>query len=83
MPEDRRALQGHPAAQARRKTVASKTVSVKGGKTTTVTLVLNKATRHLLGKRGSLKLSSVVSATDTAGRHSTTTKKLTLRRATG
>jgi hypothetical protein len=65
------------------KTVASKTVSVKGGKTTTVTLVLNKATRRLLGKRGSLKLSSVVSATDTAGHHSTTTKKLTLRRATG
>ena len=41
-------------------TVASKTVSVKGGKTKTVTLVLNKAARKVLAKRGSLKVSSVV-----------------------
>ena len=40
---------------------------MKGGKTKTVTLTLNQATRKLLGKRDSLKLSSVVSATDRAG----------------
>jgi hypothetical protein len=64
-------------------TVASKTVTVKGGKTKTVTLVLNTAARKLLGKRGSLKVSSVVAATDAAGNHRTTTKKVTLRRAAG
>jgi hypothetical protein len=64
-----------------KKAVASKTVTVKGGKTKTVTLVLNTATRKLLGKRGSLKLSRVVTATDAAGNHRTTTKNLTLRRA--
>ncbi|MGZ6645734.1 MAG: hypothetical protein ACXVFT_28340, partial [Solirubrobacteraceae bacterium] len=45
------------------KTVASKTVTVKGGKTKTVTLQLNKATRQQL-KHRSLKLSSVLTATD-------------------
>lgn len=64
-----------------KKTVASKTASVKGGKAITVTLVLNRATRELLSRRGSLKLSRVVTATDAAGNHSTTTKMLTLRRA--
>ena len=48
------------------KTVASKTVTVKGGKTKTVTLQLNKATRQQL-KHRSLKLSSVVTRDDAAG----------------
>jgi hypothetical protein len=62
------------------KTVASKTVTVKGGKTKTVTLQLNKATRQQL-KHRSLKLSSVLSATDAAGNKKTTSKKVTLRRS--
>ena len=61
-------------------TVASKTVTVKGGKTKTVTLQLNKATRQQL-KHRSLKLSSVLSATDAAGNKKTTSKKVTLRRS--
>jgi hypothetical protein len=61
------------------KSAASKTVTVKGGKTVTLTLKLNKATRALL-KRGSLKVSAVMTATDTAGNRKTTTRKLTLRR---
>ena len=61
--------------------MASKTVTIKGGKTKTVTLTLNPATRKLLAKRHSLKLSSVVSATDAAGNHRTSTKALTLRSA--
>lgn len=63
-----------------KKTVASKTVTVKGGKTKTVTLTLNTATKKLLKKRSSLKVSSVLSATDAAGNHRTTTKTFTLRR---
>jgi hypothetical protein len=66
-----------------KKTVASKTFTVKGGKTKTVTLVLNKATKSLLKKRGSLKLSTVLSATDAAGNHRTTTTTMTVRRAAG
>jgi hypothetical protein len=66
-----------------KKTVASKLVTIKGGKTKTVTLTLNSAARKLLAKRHSLKLSSVVSATDAAGNRKTTTKQLTLRRAAG
>jgi hypothetical protein len=62
------------------KTVASKTVTVKGGKTKTVTLQLNKATRQQL-KHRSLKLSSVLGATDAAGNKRTTTKKVTLHRS--
>jgi hypothetical protein len=62
------------------KTVASKTVTVKGGKTKTVTLQLNKATRQQL-KHRSLKLSSVLSATDAAGNKKTTSKKVTLHRS--
>jgi hypothetical protein len=64
-----------------RKSVASKTVTVKGGKTKTVTLTLSSAAKKLLAKRHSLKVSSVVTATDAAGNHRTTTKKFTLRRA--
>jgi hypothetical protein len=62
------------------KTVASKTVTVKGGKTKTVTLQLNKATRRQL-KHRSLKLSSVLSATDAAGNKKTTSKKVTLHKS--
>ena len=65
------------------KTVASKTATIKGGKTATVTLKLTKAAKQQLAKRGSLKVSSVVSATDAAGNHRTTAKTLTLRRAAG
>jgi hypothetical protein len=63
------------------KTVASQTVNLKGGKTKTVTLTLNKATRSLLKKRSSLKVSAVTTATDAAGNTRTTTKAMTLRRA--
>jgi hypothetical protein len=62
------------------KTVASKTVTVKGGKTKTVTLQLNKATRQQL-KHRSLKVSSVLAATDAAGNKKTTTKKVTLHKS--
>jgi hypothetical protein len=61
------------------KTVASKTVTVKGGKTKTVTLQLNKATRRLL-KHRSLTVSAVLTATDAAGNKKTTSKKVTLRK---
>jgi len=64
-----------------KKTVASKTVNVKGGKSTTVTLTLNKATKSLLKKRSSLKVSAVTTATDAAGNTTTTSKAMTLRRA--
>jgi hypothetical protein len=62
------------------KTIASKTVTVKGGKTKTVTLQLNKATRQQL-KHRSLKLSSVLSASDAAGNKKTTSRKVTLHRS--
>jgi hypothetical protein len=62
------------------KTVASKTVTVKGGKTKTVTLQLNKATRQQL-KHRSLKLSSVLSASDAAGNKKTTSRKVTLHKS--
>jgi hypothetical protein len=61
------------------KSAASKTVTVKGGKTVTLTLKLSNATRALL-KHGSLKVSAVMTATDAAGNRKTTTRKLTLRR---
>jgi hypothetical protein len=64
-----------------KKTVASKTVNVKGGKSKAVTLTLNTATKSLLKKRSSLKVSSVLTATDAAGNTRTTTKAMTLRRA--
>jgi hypothetical protein len=62
------------------KTVASKTVTVKGGKTKTVTLQLNKATRQQL-KHRSMKLSSVLTAIDAAGNKKTTSKKVTLHKS--
>jgi hypothetical protein len=66
-----------------KKTAASKTVNVKGGKSKTVTLTLDKATKRLLAKRHSLKVSTVVTAVDAAGNKRTTTKQATLRRAAG
>jgi hypothetical protein len=65
-----------------KKTVASKTFTVKGGKSKAVTLVLSKDARKLLAKGGSLKVSAVVNATDAAGNARTTTKAMTIRRAT-
>ena len=62
------------------RTVASKTVTVKGGKTKTVTLQLNKGTRQQL-KHRSLKLSSVLTATDAAGNKKVTSKKVTLHKS--
>ena len=62
------------------KTVASKTVTVKGGKNKMVTLQLNKATRQQL-KHRNVKVTSVLTATDAAGNKKTTTKKVTLRRS--
>jgi hypothetical protein len=64
------------------KTVASRTFTVKGGKSKAVTVVLSKDARKLLAKRGSLKVSAVVKATDAAGNARTTSKAMTIRRAT-
>jgi hypothetical protein len=66
-----------------KKVAAKKTVTVKGGKTVTVTLQLTKATRLALSKHSTLKVSTVVNASDAAGNRKTTTKQLTLRRAAG
>jgi exo-beta-1,3-glucanase (GH17 family) len=59
--------------------VARKTVTVKGGKTVTVTLTLSKAARLQLTKHRTLKLSTAATATDTAGNRRTTTRSLTVR----
>jgi hypothetical protein len=64
-----------------KQSIASKTVTVKGGKTRTVTLTLNAATKKLLKKHSSLKVSTVLTATDAAGNKRITTKQATLRRA--
>jgi hypothetical protein len=64
----------------RGKTVAAKnTVTVKGGKTKTVTLQLTKAIRRQLSSHHSLKVTAVLSAKDAAGNKKTTKKSLTLR----
>jgi hypothetical protein len=64
-----------------KKVAAKKTVTVSGGKTVTVTLQLTTAARQALAKHGSLKVSTVFTATDAAGNHKTTTRRMTLRRA--
>jgi hypothetical protein len=64
-----------------KKVAAKKTVTVNGGKTVTVTLQLTTAARQALAKHGSLKVSTVFTATDAAGNHKTTTRRMTLRRA--
>jgi hypothetical protein len=64
------------------RTVASRTVTVKGGRARTVTLKLSKAARALLRRRGSLAVTGVVT-TDAGGRRRTTTTPLLLRRAAG
>ena len=66
-----------------RKTVAFRTVSVKGGHARTVTLQLSKAARALVRRRGSLAVTSVATITGAAGRRRTTTAAIILRRATG
>ena len=60
-------------------TVARKTVRVRGGRSVKVTLKLTKAARRLLAKRGRLKVSCRISATDAAGHRSTRTVKFTVR----
>ena len=59
--------------------VARKTVTVKGGKTVTVALQLTKAARRQLTTHSTLKVSTVVTASDAAGNRTTTTRSLTLR----
>jgi hypothetical protein len=66
-----------------RKTVATRTVSVKGGRARTVTLQLSEAARALVRRRGSLGVTGVVTTTGAGGRKRTTTTAITLRRATG
>jgi hypothetical protein len=66
-----------------RKTVASRTVSVKGGRARAVTLQLNMAARTLVRRRGSLDVTGVATATGATGRRWTKTMAITLRRATG
>ena len=78
-PATEKQLQDPAPAQERGKTAASKTVTVAGGKTVTVTLQLSKATRQQLAKHSSLKVSTVVTASDAAGNRKTTTKRVTLR----
>ena len=65
-----------------RKTIASRTVSVRGGRARMVTLQLSQATRALVRRRGSLGVTGVVTTTGAAGRRRTTTTAITLRRAT-
>jgi hypothetical protein len=62
-----------------RTTVASKHVTVAGGKTVKLTLKLSKSARSRLAKRGKLKVSAVVKATDAAGNKSVSTVRLTLK----
>ncbi len=66
-----------------RKTVASRTVRVKGGRAKAVTLQLNKAARTLVRRRGSLEVTGVATATGAAGRRWTKITAISLRRATG
>jgi hypothetical protein len=63
------------------RTLASRTVSVKGGRARTVTLKLSNAARALLRKRGSLAVTSVATTTDAAGRRRTKTTPVMLRPA--
>ena len=62
-----------------RTTVASKTVTVAGGKKLKLTLKLSKSARSRLAKRGKLKVRAVVRATDAAGNKSASTVTLTLK----
>jgi hypothetical protein len=58
---------------------ASKTVTVQGGKTVTVTLQLAKAIRKQLHSHGSLKVTAVITASDAAGNKKTAKQSMTLR----
>jgi hypothetical protein len=59
--------------------LAKKTVTVRGGKTKTVTLQLAKAARKQLAGHHSLTVTAVLAASDAAGNKKTTKKSLTLR----
>jgi hypothetical protein len=59
--------------------VASKTVTVLGGKTVTVTLQLSKAIRKQLRSHASLKVTAVTTARDAAGNKKTAKHSMTLR----
>lgn len=59
--------------------VASKTVTVLGGKTVTVTLKLAKAVRKQLASHGRLKVTAVTTARDAAGNKKTAKQSMTLR----
>jgi hypothetical protein len=67
------------ALKSGKTTVASKTVTVNGGKTAKVSLRLSRAARRQLAKRGHLKVKAVIGATDSAGNKSSKTVQLTLR----
>jgi hypothetical protein len=63
-----------------RATAARTTVTVRGGKSVTVTLRLTKAVRRQLAKRRRLTLKGVITATYPGGSRSTQTLRITLRR---
>jgi hypothetical protein len=67
------------ALKSGRTTLASKKVTVNGGKTANVSLRLSRAARRQLAKRGHLKVKAVIGATDSAGNKSSKTLQLTLR----
>ena len=62
-----------------RTTIASKTANVSGGQKVKLTLKLSKSARRQLAKRGKLKVSALITATDAAGNKSTSTVKMTLK----
>ena len=63
----------------RGKTVASKTVTVLGGRTTTVTLRLKPSARVALNSNGRLRVTALTTARDAAGNQATTQTRLRLR----
>jgi hypothetical protein len=67
------------ALKSGKTTLASKKVTVNGGKTANVSLRLSRAARRQLAKRGRLKVKAVIGATDSAGNKSSKTLQLTLR----
>jgi hypothetical protein len=61
------------------KTVARKTLTVRGGTTRTLDLRLSKSARSTLAARSRVKVTAVVTATDAAANHKTTRLRMTLR----
>jgi hypothetical protein len=60
------------------KTLASKTITIAGGKTATVKLQLSSGALRQLVSRGRLKVSAVAKATDAAGNRKTVQSRITL-----